>query len=436
MKSKLSIAFSRSLVALSFAVALAAHTSAADRWPSWRGPNGDGKAATGAFPTAWKIDEANSESLLWHAKLPGRGASTPAVWDDHIFVTTSAEGKNWLLALDWSGKELWRTEMGEPRDGKHRNGTGSNPSPVTDGKYIAAYFKSGDIACTDTSGKVLWHHNLQKEMAEDTLWWDLGTSPVMTDDAIVVTVMQSGPSFLVAFDKATGKVLWKQDRNLDAPSEAAQSYSTPTLMSDKNGKRILVLGADHLTAHNAENGEMLWKVGGFNPTNHQYFRSISSPVLAGDFILCPYARGASLTAIRLGDSVSDEQRVAWKREDLGADVPTPTVVENRAYILADDGKVTCIDVATGKDVWSDSLPRNRAKYYSSPVYADGKLYLSREDGAVFVVAVGDKFELLASNQVPGETVATPVLVNGKILIRTFDDGFCFLPCRRPQPALG
>ena len=228
--------------------------------------------------------------------------------------------------------------------------------------------------------------------------------------------MQSGPSFLIAYDKATGKVLWKQDRNLDAPSEAAQSYSTPTLMSDKNGNRILVLGADHLTAHDATTGEMLWKVGGFNPTNHQYFRSISSPVLASDLSLCPYAR--------LGDDVAQDKRIAWFRDNLGSDVPTPTVVDGKAFILGDDGKLTCLDVATGKDVWSDSLPRSRFKYYSSPVYGDGKLYLSREDGAIFVVSAGDKFEVLASNQVPGETVATPVLVNGKILIRTFDGLYC------------
>ncbi len=397
---------------------------AADRWPSWRGPNGDGQAAKGEFPIQWKIEDGKGEVLKWQAKLPGRGASTPAVWDDHIFVTASSEDKNWLIGLDWQGKELWRTEMGAPREGKHRNGTGSNPSPVTDGKYVAAYFKSGDIACTDATGKLLWHHNLQKEVAEDTLWWDLGTSPVMTEDAVVVTVMQTGPSFLIALDKATGKTLWKQDRNLDAPSEAAQSYSTPTLMSDKSGKRLLVLGADHLTSHDAASGKMLWKVGGFNPTGHQYFRSISSPVIAGDLILCPYARGASLTAIRIGEDVAEDQRVAWFRDNLGSDVPTPTVIGDKAFILGDDGKLTCIDVKTGKDIWTDSLPRSRAKYYSSPVVGGDKLYMAREDGAIFVVGTGDKYELLASNTVPGETVATPVLVDGKVLIRTFDALYC------------
>jgi len=405
-------------------VLFGANLSAEDRWPSWRGPNGDGKASGGDFPVSWDIKENSQDGLQWKVQIPGRGASTPAVWDDHIFVTTSAEDKNWLMALDWKGKELWRSEMGSPREGKHRNGTGSNPSPVTDGKYVAAYFKSGDIGCCDSSGKLLWHHNLQKEVAEDTLWWDLGTSPVMTEDAVVVTVMQTGPSFLIALDKATGKTLWKQDRNLDAPEEAAQSYSTPTLLSTKEGNRLLVLGADYLTAHDAVTGKMLWKVGGFNPTSHKYFRSIASPVIAGDLILCPYARGASLTAIRLQDNLPDDQRIAWFRDNLGSDVPTPTVIDGRAFVLADDGKLTCLDVKTGKNVWSEELPRSRAKYYSSPIYANGKLYLTREDGATFVVSAGDKFELLATNQVPGETVATPVLVNGKILMRTFDSLYC------------
>ncbi len=110
---------------------------------------------------------------------------------------------------------------------------------MTDGQVIAVYYKSGDVAGVDRSGKVLWEKNLQKEYGEDTLWWDLGTSPVMTKNHVIVTVMQSepSPSYLAALDKKTGEIAWKVDRNVPAPKEAAQSYTTPVVLSSMGARR-------------------------------------------------------------------------------------------------------------------------------------------------------------------------------------------------------
>ena len=413
----------RNLVAVCLIITcvLVTTTVRADKnWTNWRGPAGNGTVGGGSYPTKW----SPTENVLWKLELPGRGASTPVVWDSKIYLTSTLEDKNLLLCLNVAGKELWRTEVGEARKGKHQKATGANSSPATDGTSVFAYFKSGDLQCCDMNGKVVWSKNLQTTYAEDTLWWDLGTSPVLVDDMVIVAVMQSGPSYIVALDKKTGKERWKTDRMMAANDESNQAYTTP-IVADVDGQSVLLtLGADHLTAHAVKTGEQLWQLGGFNPTNHQYFRTIASPVLAGNLVICPYARGETLTAVNTATQVSDKERIVWHLDKLGTDVPTPAVSGNRVYISGDKGTVTCLDAATGKTLWQGDLPKNRNAFSSSPIVAGGHVYLTREDGATFVIKDGDKFELVSSNQVDGSTVATPAFVDGMILIRTYDALYC------------
>lgn len=401
---------------------LAVSASAADNWPSWRGPHGNGVAPGKSYPTTWSA----TENVAWKIDLPGKGSSTPVIWGDKIFLTCGIEGNNACVAYDRSGKELWRTTVGPEKGGKHKKATGSNPSAVTDGKHVFAYFKSGDLACFDFDGKIVWSHNLQKMFGEDTLWWDLGTSPVLTKNHVVIAVMQTGPSYLAAFDKVTGEKAWKADRAVPAPSEAAQSYSTPVVLEEGGKETLVVLGADHITAHDAADGKELWRVGGLNPKQNQYFRSISSPVVTDGVVVAPYARGATITAVKLGGSGDvRKSHVTWELDDLGADVPTPAAANGRAYVCTDKGEVVCLDVASGKKIWSGQVQKNRNAFSASPVLADGKLYLVREDGKAFVVAAGDEFKVLAENDLEGEfVVATPVFADGKIYVRTLERLYC------------
>ena len=230
--------------------------SMAGDWPNWRGPHGNGTADGAGYATEWSADK----NVVWQYELHGRGASTPTVAGDTIFVTTTIDGQNTIIALGMDGKERWSKTLGVAVEGKPgKDGTGANPSTVTDGTYVFAYFKSGDLGCFSVAGELKWHKNLQAEYGEDTLWWDLGTSPVLTKDAVVIACMQSGPSYLAAFSKTDGAVLWKQDRNLGAPEEAAQSYATPVVVDEASGQVIVVLGADHVTAHDASNGQEIWR---------------------------------------------------------------------------------------------------------------------------------------------------------------------------------
>jgi outer membrane protein assembly factor BamB len=414
----------------------------ADNWPNWRGPALDGAAAGRGYVSSW----SPTEHVLWRVKLPGLGASTPAVWGDRVVVTCEIDGKDAAIGFDRNGKEVWRRELGEVKPGKHKKATGCNSSPVTDGEHVWVYYKSGELAALNLAdGAVVWQTNLQKQFGEDTLWWDLGTSPVLTAKAVVIAVMQTGPSYVAAFDRTTGSLLWKHDRMLDAPEEAAQSYSTPLVVAGDAAKgepaeMLIVLGADHVTAHDAATGREIWRVGGLNPTGHKYFRSIASPVVAGDLVIAPYARGETITAIRRGGKGDvTASHVAWVRTDLGADVPTPAVRDGRIVVCTDKGRVECVDAATGKTLTKAELPKNRNAYSASPVIVDGRVIVTREDGESSVLAwpvqsnpqaaaeINDELnelKVLGKGVVDEMTVATPVCVDGRIFLRTHDSLWC------------
>ena len=395
-------------------------------WPQWRGANQNGVAIGDDYPIEWS-EEAG---IAWKLPLPGRGGSTPVVSGETAYLTTGEDEKNHVMAVDLAqGTIRWKVAVGEDRGGKHKKGSGSNPSCVVDGDLIFAYFRSGDVGCVDADGKLKWTFNLQDEFGEDSLWWDLGSSPTLTEDAIVLVVMQTGPSYLIALDKTSGEQLWKTNRMLDAPEEAAQSYTTPVRVMIAGQEAIAVMGADHLTLHRADNGVEMARLGGFNPTGHQYFRSIASPVIDSGVVVCPYARGSTLTGVRLDDLVSGQgkESIAWFHDDLGSDVPTPSAIDGRIYVVGDGkqnkGTVTCLDIQTGDQKWSVKLPKSRYGFSSSPLIAGNHLYVIREDATTFVIGPIDSDDpgLVATNEVDDSenfAVASPVPVASSLLLRT------------------
>ncbi len=415
-----------SVVIVMTIIALGSTCPAQSPWPSWRGPNGNGTTTSGNYATKW----SEEDGIDWKFPLQGRGASSPILLDNRLYVTLGRDGLNTLLAIDaTSGKLVWERNLGKEKPGKNAKASGSNSSPVTDGKNVFVYFKSGDFAAFSPAGDIVWSLNIQEKYGEDSLWWDLGTSPILTDRAVVVTVMQTGPSFLVALDKATGKELWKADRWLDVREEANQSYTTPTIAKLAAGDAIMTLGADHVTAHSASDGKLLWKLGGFNPANDGYFRSIASPVVVNDLVICPYARGSTVTAVRTDPKLSDEDRISWKL-DFGSDVPTPVVSRGKLFLLGDKGLVSCIKPESGETLWSQQLPKSNRQYSSSPVVANGYLYCVREDATTFVLSEdgalvpNSESKVWGENRLSGTAVATPVFANDRIYLRTFEALYC------------
>ncbi len=411
------------LVLLSSCSRLMAAESLAN-WPRWRGPQDNGSIASGDYPVKWK-----AEGVLWTTELPGKGCSTPIVWDQRIYVTAPTGGLDSLIAFDWSGKRLWSAEFGKENPGKHRNGSGCNASPVTDGELVFVYFKSGTLAAVEFDGKIRWQTNLVERFGPDTLFWDHGTSPVLTEKHVVMARMHRGESWLAAFDKATGEMQWKVPRNYRTPIEGDHGYSTPLVIEHRGAEALLVWGGQHLTLHDTSGGKVLWTCGDFNPEENKLWPSIAMPVVVGDMAVVAFGRNdrgiPRLHGIRLGGEgdVTKTHRV-WKRDDVGTFVPSPVAYDGKVYIVGDEGRVTCLDPQTGKTLWTDAFPKHRANFYGSPLVAAGRLYAPREDGTVFVADIQDGFKLLAENQMGEPIIASPVPSANRLLIRGTEKLFC------------
>lgn len=395
-------------------------------WPNWRGPEGNASLTAGKYPVQW-----DATNVLWKVRLPGKGGSTPIVGSQRIYLTSPAEGQDAVLAFDFSGRQLWQTKLGAESKPKHQTlGSSANASPVTDGKGLFVYFRSGHFAALEFDGTVRWKTNLVERFGRDQLFWDQGTSPVVTDHAVVLARMHGGESWLAGFDKATGALRWQEARNYRTPVENDHGYSTPLLFPHEGKPALLVWGADHLTAHDASDGRLLWSCGGFNPEGTGYWPAIATHVIAGNMVIVPVGRDdrpgqARIHGIRLGGrgDVTVTHR-AWKREDTGVFVASPAACQGRVYLLRHRGGVVCLDPATGNTVWSGAFPENKAPFYASPVIAGGLLYAAREDGVVFAARVGEKFELLGENPMGERIVASPVPVANRLLLRGDRHLFC------------
>lgn len=394
-------------------------------WPHWRGPLNNGSTEFGEYPVNF-----DANNVLWKVSLPGKGCSTPIVLNGTIYLTAPVNGNDAVFSFGWTGKETWRTTFDAQDPGKHRNGSGCNASPVTDGSGIFVYFKSGTLAAVELDGSVRWKTNIVERFGKDTLFWDHGISPVVTERYVIMARLHHGESWLAAFNKSSGQMAWKVARNYSTPTEGDHGYATPLVLQYNGREAVLVWGAEHLTVHDSADGRILWSCGNFNPDTHKLWPAIATPVIVDDLAVVPFGRNdrrqPRLHGIRLGGSgdVTATNRV-WKREDVGTFVPTPVAYKGRVYLVRDRGEVECIDPQTGKTIWSGAFPKNRASYYASPLIAAGNLYAAREDGIVFVAALTtDTFELLAENDMGEPVIGSPVPASNRIFIRGENHLFC------------
>lgn len=401
-------------------------------WRSWRGPLGHGSVEHGSYPVTF-----GAEKFLWRTPLPGKGCSTPILLNGMIYLTSPAEGKDALLCYDFRGVEKWRAIFGQENAGKHRNGSGSNASPITDGTAVFVFFKSGTFAAVELDGKVRWKTDLVERFGKDTLYWDHGTSPVLTEKHVIMARMHEGESWLAAFDKTGGEIAWKVARNYKTPQECDHGYSTPLVIQHQGKESILVWGAEHLTIHNAADGQVTWSCGNFNPDANKLWPAIATPVVVGDTAVIAYGRNdrgiPRLHGVRLtGSGDVTQTNHAWKRDDVGTFVPTPIAYKGRVILVGDKGEVTSVDPVSGKTIWVGSFPKSRSNFYASPLVAGDKLFAPREDGVVFVASIAnDKFELLSENDMAESVIGSPVPASNRLLIRGEKHLFCI--ASEPSP---
>ncbi|RME92267.1 MAG: Pyrrolo-quinoline quinone [Verrucomicrobia bacterium] len=419
------------LLALTLILAAGPAAAAADApatidWPAWRGVEAHGSLAPADWP-----DRLDDSTLRWKAPLPGKGCSTPIVWHGRIYVTAPIDGKDGLLAFDTQGRKLWEVTFGPEVPGKHRNGSGCNPSPVTDGHAVFVTYKSGTLAAVELDGRVRWQTNLVRLYGEVQLFWDPGTSPVLTRDDVVMARMHAGDSWLAAFDKQTGRLHWKVARNYKTPVEGDQSYTTPLVVERHGREWIIVYGAEHITVHRADTGEAVAEIGGFNPDGREFSPTVASPVLAGDVLVVADGRNdrrfPGFNGIRWSftDTGPKLERL-WRRTDIGTFVPTPAVHRGRVYLLRDRDEIVCLDPATGRTLSETALPRHRSNYYASPFVAGNRLYAIREDGAAFVLDVAADMKRLSQTGIEDRVIASPApLTPRSLLVRGHEFLRCF-----------
>ena len=416
--------FTKALPVLVLALSLSSVRSESN-WPGWRGPGANGSTGQGTYPV-----HCASTNALWTARLPGKGCSTPVIWNKRVFLTAPSNRLDSVIAFDWQGKKLWLTAFGAESPGAHPNGSGCNPSPATDGQALFVRFKSGTLAALNLDGKVLWQTNLVQGFGPDTLYWDQGSSPILTARDVVVARIHNGDSWLAGFDKATGQINWKVSRNYETPVEGDHAYTTPVIVQDQGKQAILVWGAQHLSAQDAMDGKLLWSCGDFNPQAVANWPAVASAVVAGDIAVVACGRAdrgqPRLYGIKLGGAgdVTATSHI-WKREDTGTFVPTPAEYQGRVYLLRDRGEIECLDPVTGKTLWRDAFPKSSRNFYASPLVAGDKLYAAREDGVLFVARIKGKFELLSENTMNEKVIASPVAVANRLFIRGDLHLFCF-----------
>ena len=426
--------FTTSFLLLSFLLSLMAcqvnaqeNELASVDWRNWRGSHFNGSFEGDGFPEMLDPDK----NLVWKIELPGKGNSTPIVVEDLIYITTPSEGKDALLCLNQKGEQQWLTTFEAHKKGKHRNGSGSNSSPVSDGDAIFAYYRSGALTAVEKDGSVRWQENLIKQFGKVELYWSHGTSPVLTKDFVIMAMMHSGDSWVAAFEKETGKLAWKVDRNFETPREGDQGYATPVLIDFQDKPALLVYGAEHLTIHDVTDGKLLWQCGGFNPEKSELWPTIAMPVVVDDVAVVAAGRNDRklplLYGVKLdGSGDVSETNIIWKRDDIGTFVPCPAVWEGKVYLVRDQGEVECLNAADGTSFWRERFAKHRSKYYSSPLIAGGLLYCSREDGAVFVVDIRDgEFKLLAEAELKESVIASMVPLDKKVLVRSVKHLYCF-----------
>ncbi len=429
-----SLYFTRRALPFVFVVA-----AAAQNWPSFRGPSASGVSDGQHLPVSWSVSQGTG--VRWKTPIPGLAHSSPIVWEDRVFVTTAVSSRadasfkrglygdgdasddltaqQWkLICLDRkSGAILWeRTAYeGTPKEKRHIKATYSNSTPATDGEVVVALFGSQGLYAYDLSGNSIWKRDLGRINAGaydlPDYEWGTASSPILYGDRVIVQCDQQKGSFVEAFDRKTGKTIWLTER------DELPSWGTPTVYSGKTGAELITNGSNFVRGYDPATGKELWRLGGSSKI------TAPTPIFAGGLIVVASGRRpeAPIFAIRAGlsgDITGRKQAVAWQKEQRGSYMPTPLIYNGFLYVLGNAGIFDCYDLATGREIYRDRLQHQGSGFSASPVASDGKIYLSSEDGDIFVVKAGPKFELLKKNEMGEPLMATPAISGGLLFART------------------
>ncbi|UCF15289.1 MAG: PQQ-binding-like beta-propeller repeat protein [Phycisphaerales bacterium] len=413
-------------------------------WPSFRGASAAGVAV--GYPTATEWDMESNRNIRWKTPIPGLAHSSPVIWGDRIFITTSvkSDGESRLkiglygntesekedTVFDWrlycldrnNGDVLWtrNCHSGRPKVKRHPKSSHANATPCTDGRVVVAFFGAEGLYCYDFEGNPIWQKDLGVldwgYFYRPSAQWGGGSSPIIHKDMIILQCDVQKDSFIAAYSLKDGSQLWKTSRS-DVPT-----WGTPTVYTRDERSQIIVNGFKHIGGYDIETGAEIWKMtgGGDIP--------VPTPVVADDLVYITNAHGrmAPIYAVKLSargdislrDDESSNQYVAWSYRRGGNYMTTPIVLENYLYCCSNSGRLSCFNAATGELMYRENLGSRSVAFSASPVAADGKIYLPSEKGDIYVVKAGPEFEVIAVNKMNETCMATPAISRGVLFFRT------------------
>jgi outer membrane protein assembly factor BamB len=423
----------------------------AQNWPQFRGPSATGVVE--GQPSAVTWDASKTVNTVWKTPIPGLGHSSPVVWGDKVFIATAVTSgakdetryglygdvapvkddpkHTWkVYALDKrSGKILWEriAYEGLPKVKRHPKSTHADSTPVTDGKHLIVLFGSHGLYAYNLNGKLLWKQDLG---VLDAGWfydadyqWEHGSSPVIYKDLVIVQADVQKDSFIAAYHLKTGKLAWK------TPRDEISSWGTPTVYFGKTRDEVVTNGSKAIRGYDPATGKELWRL---TPNSEV---TTPTPFVAHDliYVTSGYAPIQPIYAIRPGatgdislkDGKESNDFIAWSKKRGGPYMPTPIVYGDYLYTCSNQGVLTAYNAKTGERIYQERLGGKGGAFTASPVASDGKLYFSSEDGDVFVVKAGPKYELLATNPVGEVMMATPAISEGLVFVRGLKHLFAF-----------
>ena len=410
-----------SLLAILFICITQAAKSHAENWPQWRGPSNDGISSETNLPTKWSA----TQGVLWKVKMPGMGGATPIIWGDRIFVTSAQGDELVLMCISTKGETLWNKTIAKGNlSARSDEGNAASPTPTTDGKHIWVCFGNGDLACVDFEGTIVWKVSLPERYGKFHYQFGMHMTPVLHGDRLYLQLIHSVPAYVIALDKATGKEVWKQERKSDGRAECEHSYASPVIWQSGEKAYLVAHGNDYATAHDLKDGSEIWRLGDLNPKSkyNATLRFVTTPLASKDFIIIPTAKNGPVVAVKpdaTGMITTGSKHEQWRKPSNTPDVPSPLIHDGLLYLCRENGVLMCLDVKTGEEQYPPQRTHDH-RHRASPVYADGKIYLTSRDGVVSVVKAGRKFELLSQNKMEDSISASPVISGGRIYLRGFE----------------
>ncbi len=412
-------------------------------WPQFRGTMASGVAEGHEVPTSWDVE--TGKNVLWKTRIPGLAHSSPIVWGDRVYVQT-AQGPNdddlkvglygniasveekdeqsWrLLAMDKStGRIIWNKAVlkAVPRVKRHTKATHCNSTPATDGRHIVALYGSEGLFCFDMNGKLNWKRDLgpmdSGYFKVKSAQWGFASSPAIHDGKVIIQCDVQEGSFVAVFDLKDGKEIWR------TPREDVPTWGTPAVHVDSQRTQVILNGWHHTGGYDFADGREIWKLSGGGDI------PVPTPIFGHGFVYLTsgHGRARPMRAIKLGATgditpenvASTNAAIAWAHAKKGNYMQTPILVGGLLYGCLDLGILSCFDARTGAVHYQERLERGRTGFTASPVSAGGHLYLTSEQGEVYVVPATDKFSIAKINKLGETCLSSPAISEGVLFFRT------------------